>query len=109
MDPDLGGQKTYGSDGSGSATLEKIVCIILMYRTGSAGRSGGAGAGRAGLLRAGAGPGAGRRGQAGRLAPVCQGGFRVRSVEDPHQSDADPDSPYHPDADPDADPDSDFF
>jgi hypothetical protein len=55
-----------------------------MYRPGCAGRSGGAGLGRAGLLRAGAGPGAGRRGQAGRLATVCQGGLPVLSVVDPH-------------------------
>ncbi len=57
---------------------------ILVYRTGCAGRGGGAGPGGAGLLRAGAGPGAGRRGQAGRLATVCQGGFRVLSGVDPH-------------------------
>jgi hypothetical protein len=38
------------------------------------------------LLRAGAGPGAGRSGQAGRLAPVL-------SVEDPHR--------FNPDTDPD--------
>jgi hypothetical protein len=82
------------------------VCI-LMYRTGSAGRSGGAGPGWAGLLRAGAGPGAGRRGQAGRLATVCQGGFLVLSLVDLHSFNADPDPACFliADPDPNADPD----